>query len=102
MQLISLCIFFSRKPTRMRRGKCIEKKKWEQISWFGSGNVVKKKEKKKEQIFWFGLFCFLFFPIEHCYIQFFFFEKPYKDFIKLQQKITVIQNKRHNITMDVL
>lgn len=41
------------------------------LVWFGK--CSEKKEKKKEQIFWFGLFCFLFFPFEHCYIQFFFF-----------------------------
>ena len=86
----------------MRRGKCIEKKKWEQISWFGSGNVVKKKKRKRSKSFGLVCFVFCFFLLNIVIYSFFFFEKPYKDFIKLQQKITVIQNKRHNITMDVL
>ena len=73
MQLISLCIFFSRKPTRMRRGKCIEKKKWEQISWFGSGNVVKKKKRKRSKSFGLVCFVFCFFLLNIVIYSFFFF-----------------------------
>ena len=63
----------------MRRGKCIE-----------------KKERNKSP----GLFCFLFFPIEHCYIQyifcFFFFFRNQTDFI--QAAVKLLSYKTRGIT----